>query len=167
MEKPVSQSRLSAGQQLLTVLNRLSAIPGGRFIFNRMVAWKIPYSATIGARIVVLQPGYAKLILKDKKSIRNHLNSIHAVALTNFGELTSGLALNTALPANVRGIVINISTEYLKKARGTLVAECRCNPPTVTSDMEYIVEAAIKDQEQETVANVRVVWRLGVKQNNL
>lgn len=163
MEKSVSQSRLSAGQQLLTVLNRLSAIPGGRFIFNRIISWKIPYSATIGARVVVLEPGYAKIILKDKKAIRNHLNSIHAVALTNFGELTSGLALNTGLPANVRGIVTNISTEYLKKARGTLVAECRCDLPTVAGDMEYIVEAVIKDHEQDIVAKVRVVWRLGLK----
>jgi acyl-coenzyme A thioesterase PaaI-like protein len=163
METPNSNPRLSVGQQLLKVLNTLSTIPGGYFIFNRMIAWKIPYSATIGARVVVLKPGYAKLILKDRKSIRNHLNSIHAVALTNFGELTSGLALNTGLPANVRGIVIQISTDYVKKARGTLVAECRCDPPAVTGDMEYTVEAVIKDHEQEVVAKVRVVWRLGLK----
>jgi len=163
MEKSVSQSRLSAGQQLLAVFNWLTAIPGGRFIFNRIIYWKIPYSATIGARVLDLEPGYARLILRDKKSIRNHLNSIHAVALTNFGELTSGLALNTALPTNVRGIVVNINTEYLKKARGTLVAECRCDLPAVVIDMEYIVEAVIRDQEQDIVANVRVVWRLGLK----
>ena len=97
MEIPIAQSRLSVGQKLLRVSNKLSAIPGGHYILSRIIAWKIPYSATIGARIVVLEPGYARLILKDKRSIRNHLNSIHAVALTNLGELTSGLALNTAL----------------------------------------------------------------------
>ncbi|MGD8641155.1 MAG: DUF4442 domain-containing protein [Gammaproteobacteria bacterium] len=144
-------------------MNRLSAIPGGRFVFNRIIAWKIPYSATIGARVITLEPGYAKLYLKDKKSIRNHLNSIHAVALTNFGELTSGLALNTALPATARGIVTKISTDYMKKARGSLVAECRCEPPSVTEDMDYTVEAIIKDQEQDIVATVKVNWRLGLK----
>lgn len=158
-----TQSRLSIGQQLLSTLNKLSAIPGGHVLFSRFIAYKIPYSATIGARILVLEPGHAKLVLKDKKSIRNHLNSIHAVALTNFGELTSGLALNTALPANIRGIVIRISTGYVKKARGTLVAECRCEPPMVTDDMDYTVEAVIKDQEQDIVANVKVIWRLGLK----
>jgi acyl-coenzyme A thioesterase PaaI-like protein len=163
METPHDQSRLSAGQKLLNVLNKLSAIPGGLFIFSRIIAWKVPYSGTIGARVVDLKPGYAKLILKDKKSIRNHLNSIHAVALTNFGELTSGLALNTGLAANVRGIVTQINTNYAKKARGTLVAECRCEPPTVTKDMEYTIESVIKDREQEIVANVKVVWRLSLK----
>jgi acyl-coenzyme A thioesterase PaaI-like protein len=163
MGTPHPQPPLSVGQQLLNVLNKLSAIPGGYFVFSRIIAAKIPYSATIGARIVVLKPGYAKLILKDKKSIRNHLNSIHAIALTNFGEFTSGLALNTGLPANVRGIVIHIGTDYVKKARGTLVAECRCELPEVTMDMEYTVEAVIKDQEQDVVAKVKVLWRLGLK----
>jgi acyl-coenzyme A thioesterase PaaI-like protein len=161
MGTPRTQSPLSVGQQLLNVLNKLSAIPGGHFIFSRIIAAKIPYSA----RIAVLEPGYAKLILKDKKSIRNHLNSIHAIALTNLGELTSGLALNTGLPANVRGIVIHVGTDYLKKARGTLVAECRCELPEVTTDMEYTIEAVIKDQEQDVVAKVKVLWRLGLKQN--
>lgn len=166
MGSPITQSHSSTGQQLLSVLKALSVIPGGHFIFSKIIAWKIPYSATIGARVVDLEPGYAKLLLKDRKSIRNHLDSIHAIALTNFGELTSGLALNTGLPANARGIVTNISTEYLKKARGTLVAECRCDLPTVTGDMEYVVEAIIKDQEQDVVAKVRVVWRLGLKESN-
>lgn len=159
-----SQSGLSIGQQLLNVLKKLSAIPGGRFIVGRIIARQIPYSATIGARLVVLEPGYARFVLKDRKSIRNHLDSIHAVALTNFGELTSGLALNSGLPANVRAIVTRITTEYVKKARGTLVAECRCDLPTVTEDMDYPIEAVITDQEQDVVAKVKVMWRLGLRQ---
>jgi len=163
MATPHTQEALSVGQKLLNVLNRLSAIPGGRYIFSKIIAHKIPYSGTIGARIEILNPGYAKLVLKDKRSIRNHLNSIHAIALTNFGELTSGLALNAGLPANVRGIVIQIITKYMKKARGTLVAECQCELPAVKNDMEYTVEAIIKDQEQDIVATVEVQWRLGLK----
>jgi len=158
-----TQSQSSIGQQLLKAVQQFSAIPGGQFILGKLIARKIPYSATIGARIITLKPGYAKLILKDKKAIRNHLNSIHAVALTNFGELTSGIALNTSLSTDVRGIVTHISTDYLKKARGTLIAECRCEPPTVTKDLDYTVEAIIKDQEQDAVARVRVIWRLGLK----
>lgn len=163
MKTPITRSPLSAGQQLLHLLSKLSAIPGGQFIFNRIIAWKIPYSATIGARVVALEPGYAKLVLKDKKSVRNHLDSIHAVALTNFGELTSGLALNTGMPANTRGIVTKICTDYTKKARGTLVAECRCEPPSVTEVTDYTVEAVIKDHEQHIVATMTVNWRLGIK----
>ena len=163
MPAPATQPRPALGQQVLKVYHLLSGLPGGRFLFNRLVAFKIPYSASIGARVMVLEPGYAKLTLNDKRSIRNHLNSIHAVALTNFGELTSGLALNTRLPSNVRGIVTQITTDYVKKARGPLTAECRCTLPDISSDMDITIAATIKDQTLDAVATVKVVWRLGLK----
>jgi len=164
MEPPSVHPHPSPGQQLLKAVNLFSAFPGGQYILRKLIGHRIPYSASIGARIVILAPGYARLVLKDKKSIRNHLNSIHAVALTNLGELTSGIALNAALPVDVRSIVTRITTDYLKKARGTLVAECHCEPPTtVTKEVDYAVEAVIKDQEDNVVAIVKSVWRLGLK----
>jgi nitronate monooxygenase len=117
METTASQSRASDTQKMLARLIALAASPIGRVFFNRILARQNPYTAGIGAKVVELRPGYAKFTLKDRKKIRNHLNSIHAVALTNLGEMTSGLALNVGLPANVRCIVTQITTEYLKKAR--------------------------------------------------
>lgn len=158
----MNRPRASATQQMLSTLSRLSAMPGGEFLVGKLIGWKIPYSGSIGARVVELKPGYAKTVLKDRRSIRNHLNSIHAIALSNLGELTSGLALNFGLPAGVRAIVTKITTEYFKKARGRLTAECRCELPAVSGDMEHVVEAQIRNTDQELVAKVSVVWRLGL-----
>ena len=156
----MSEAQLSLGEKILKTWQSLSSKPGGKFIFNRLIARIIPYSGSIGAQVLSLEPGHARLKLKDKRAVRNHLNSIHAIALTNLGELTSGLALNAGLSSNVRGIVVDIQTQYLKKARGTLYSQCKCEIPTVTEEQDFLVEAEIHDADNNQVARVIVKWRL-------
>ena len=150
----------SPAARLISLWHRLAPIPGGDWLFARALSFAVPYTGTIGARVRVLEAGHAVLELRDRRRVRNHLNSIHAVALVNLGEVTSGLAMTAALPTTVRGIVTGLSTTFLKKARGTLTAESHCTVPPVSGPIEQDVSADIRDESGEVVARVTVRWKL-------
>jgi acyl-coenzyme A thioesterase PaaI-like protein len=126
-----------------------------------MLRLMVPYSGSIRPAVRELAAGRAKVFLKDRRRVRNHLTSIHAVALANLGELTTGLAVVTALPPSVRSILVGLNIVYHKKARGTLMAECHACPPTPAGEgLDYTATTNIQTQGGETVCEVRAQWRL-------
>jgi len=141
----------------------LSKVPGGKIIFSKMVGKMAPYTGTIRPRVIELKEGYAKVTMRDRRKIRNHLDSIHAIAMVNLGEVTTGLALLYGMPDDARGIPIGLSIEYSKKARGTLTAECTCTPITSNQETDYEMEGNIYDQQNELVAKVIAKWKVGPK----
>ena len=152
----------SPGAGLLRAWRRTRGLPLGRHLFSWLVGRMAPYSGTMGAVVQALEPGYARVTLRDRRAIRNHLASIHAAALANLGELATGLAVTTALPRAVRGIPVRLSVSYLKKARGTITAECRSAPRReVTEPAEHAAVARLLDRDGDVVAEVEAVWRLG------
>lgn len=146
--------------RIKSVWNLLSRFPGGKFIFSKLLRVFVPYSGSIDAQILELRSGYALVKLKDKKFVRNHLKSIHAIALANLGELTSGLAFVMSWPPEFRGIVTEIRIQYHKKARGTLFAESTSPKIQSSSPHTCEVEARIYDSAKDLVASVQVQWKL-------
>ncbi len=136
----------------------------GRVLFSYLIRFFNPYTGALGAQIEVLEKGYSRVSLKDKAKNRNHLNSVHAIALTNLGEFTSGIAVLTSLDKNTRGIVTHLSSEFVKKARGTLSAESRCVLPNIEDVCDYTVMCEIFDEVKDLVCRVEVTWRLEIRQ---
>jgi acyl-coenzyme A thioesterase PaaI-like protein len=151
----------SPGRRLLRLWRRLSPLPGGQWLFARIFGFLVPYSGSVAPRIRVLEPGRAEVEIPDRRSNRQHLGSVHAIALLNAAEQASGLAMLAGLPDDIRGIVTAISMQYFRKARGTIRAISNVDVPSVTTDIEVEVTAECVDREGTVVARAIVRWRLG------
>ena len=155
MPAPPSPARLRRDWE------RLSGRPGGARLFSTLFGLAIPYSGSIRPRILELAPGHARIAMDDRRRVRNHLASIHAIALSNLGEMTTGLALAFGLPSEARTILVRLTTDYLKKARGTITAVAEAPLFADASEREVPVEAALTDAAGEVVARVTALWRVG------
>lgn len=149
------------GTKLLDLWRRLSPLPGGPWLFSKLFGFAVPYSGSVGARIRVLEPGHAVVEISGRRSNRNHLGSVHAIALMNLAEMTSGLAMLVGLPPTVRGIVTTLAMTYHKKARGTIHAVARVAVPAVSEDRDFDVVAECFDRDGTLVATGHIRWRLG------
>lgn len=147
--------------------DRLQRLPAGAWLFSFFLGRYAPYSGSISARVEALSPGYASVSIRDRKKVRNHLRSIHAIALINLGEIATGLAVLTSISENMRGIVLGLEAEYLKKARGRLVANASFVLPEEIDDQTPVrVTAELRDQGGDLVTRVHATWLLGFKQSN-
>ena len=147
--------------RILALWRRVASWPAGPRIFSVLLGRMVPYSGTIRPRVRELKPGRAVVELRDRRAVRQHLGSVHAVALANLGELTSGLAMTAAMPADVRGIVTRMEIEYFKKARGLLTATSESRfPDAVTEPIDHPVVADIHDAGGDLVSRVTAYWRL-------
>ena len=147
--------------KLLGLWRRLAPLPGGPWLFSKIFGFMVPYSGSVGPRIRVLEPGHAEVEIPDRRSNRQHLGSVHAIALMNLAEMTSGLAVMAGLPPTVRGIVTTLSMTYHKKARGTIRAVARVAVPDVRADCDFDAMAECFDPAGTLVATCNVRWRLG------
>lgn len=140
---------------------RWSGRPAGKRIFSALLGRIVPYTGSMGATVEEIRPGYARATLRDRRKVRNHLRSVHAVALLNLAELSSGLALNFALPPDARSILKGLSMEYHKKARGLLTAEATAPVLQDAAERDLEIETAVRDEAGDVVATARAHWRVG------
>ena len=147
-----------------TVMERWNRAKGssfGRWLFSRAAGRFAPYTGTIGARIEEIEPGHSVVTLRDRKAVRNHLNSIHAVALANVTELAGSLSIIASMQPDTRMIPVRLETEYLKKARGLLTAEGSCKIPDLDFEGELHGNVVIRDSAGDEVARGRVTVVIG------
>ena len=142
----------------------LRSVPGGRYMFSKLVGFMAPYTGSIGAIVSRLTPGSCEVSMTDRPWKRNPFGSLHACAIANLAELTSGLAGVTAMESTkgVRGIPVKMTVSYISKARGTLTCVATLpltELPTGVDETKTVdVVCDVKDASDTVVASAIVKW---------
>ncbi|UMG93634.1 hotdog fold domain-containing protein [Nocardioides sp. TF02-7] len=122
---------------LWTTLTRAPVIgrPVGQRVFSFAFTRKAPYFASIHPRMTELRPNRAELVIPKRRSVHNHIGTVHAIALCNGLEMAMGALAEATIPSDKRWIPKGMEVAYTAKA---------------TSDITCIAET---DQEQWDAAD--------------
>lgn len=156
------------------VLNRY---PLGRVVFAGIIGFYAPYTSSISPRVSEITLDKCTVTMVDRPWLRNPFNSVHAIALSNLGELSTGLLMLTQFQhhPNIRGIPRRIDSSYMSKARGLLTATCHCRVSLEEylkmhckddGSCELITTAEIYNQRNIMVAKTEVTWVLSYRVRN-
>lgn len=107
----------------------------GKRAFSIAFAQKAPYFASIHPRFTVLEPNHTELVIPKRRSVQNHIGTVHAIALCNGLEAAMGALAEATIPSTKRWIPKGMTVSYTAKA---------------TSDITCVAET---DQEQWDTAN--------------
>ena len=112
---------------ILKLYQKFLKAPLGKKLFSKAVCLKAPYFSTISPTVELFEKGKIRISLPKKRSVLNHIGTVHAIAMCNLAELCGGLTIDSTLPKGWRWIPKGMQVEYLKKAETSLVGICEIN----------------------------------------
>ncbi|WP_440055222.1 hotdog fold domain-containing protein [Pseudoalteromonas sp. T1lg65] len=150
---------------LLKIYKRMTWLPFGKWLFSKAVCRKAPYFGTIKPRITHLTPGVCKASMPNRKSVHNHIGTVHAIAQCNLAELCAGVMVDATINHKThRWIPKGMSVQYLKKAETDLHACAKIDYPRNWQDKEeLIVPVEVFDTYGEKVFHADINMYISAK----
>lgn len=136
----------------LAMYRSSSRLPLGKQLFSRALCIKAPYFSSIRPLVAALEPGRCEVHMRKRRTVTNHIGTVHAIAMCNMAELAGGLVTDVTVPATHRWIPKGMTVEYLKKAETDLVAVGRpLGAPDLSKGTDYPIQVDVTDTAGETV----------------
>jgi len=63
--------------------------------------------------------------MRKRRSVENHIGTVHALAMGNLCELAAGMVTEVTIPTTLRWIPRGMTIEYLRKAETGVIATSR------------------------------------------
>ena len=135
---------------------RLTRWPLGHWLFTRMVCLQAPYFSSIRPLFRDLRPGSCTVFMRKRRRVKNHLGTIHALAMGNLCELAAGLVMESTLPADMRWIPRGMKIEYLRKAETDVTAKAILVEQAWGEAANVPVVVSVQDTRKQEVVRAEI-----------
>jgi len=147
----------------LNLWGKLGGNPIGRTLFSKAVCFKAPYFASIHPYFHRLEPGLVEVHVKKRRSVTNHINTVHAIAMCNAAELAAGTCLDISLDARYRWIPVGMEVKYQKMAKTNLRAVCEIANYQNLQEGDHVLPVSVLDTQGVEVFNAQIKMKVSAR----
>lgn len=143
----------------------LSRVPVvGSRVFSLGVSLTAPYFLSIQPHVVDAAPGRAEVRVANRWHVRNHLGTVHAIAMCNLAEAAMGVLAEMTVPDTHRWIPVGMTVRYLRKGETDLRAIAEVPVPDVGEEwFDLVVPVRVLDAHNVEVCHADITIRIEPK----
>ena len=104
----------------LDLYKKLTALPQGKRLFSIAYGQKAPYFSSIHLEVQEMKPHLGQIRIPKRRSVKNHIGTIHAIAACNGLEAAMGLLAEATCPPDKRWLPKGMEVSYLAKSTTAL-----------------------------------------------
>ena len=125
----------------------VTALPQGKRLFSIAFAQKAPYFASAHIAVQEMAPHRGEVVVPKRRSTKNHIGTVHAIAACNGLEAAMGLLAEATCPPDMRWLPKGMDVEYLAKSDTdlTCIAETSEADWAGAPDVPVTVKAVTKN----------------------
>lgn len=136
----------------LELYNKVTALPQGKRLFSILFGQKAPYFASIHLRVQQMRPHLGEVVIPKRRSVKNHIGTIHAIAACNGLEAAMGLLAEATCPADMRWLPKGMDVKYQAKSTTALT----CIAETTEADWADAPDVPVRVKAVTTDGTVTV-----------
>ena len=121
--------------RVVDLYEKTHAIPiVGDRLFSFAFSQVAPYFWSIRPRFTVIEPNHAEVVIPKRRGVKNHIGTVHAIALCNGLEAAMGVLAEASIPKNKRWIPKGMEVSYTAKATTDITCIAETDPEQWTGN---------------------------------
>ena len=127
----------------------------GERLFSFAFSQVAPYFWSIRPRFTVIEPNHAEVVIPKRRAVKNHIGTVHAIALCNGLEAAMGLVAEATCPDHQRWLPRGLNVEYLAKSTTDLLCVAETSPQDWDKPAPFDLEVRVKAVRTDGVVAVQ------------